>query len=173
MTMDVGNPIRWLRGLGLIDWGVDERPYARLLEALTRDRAEQQATVNEMEATSRRDPAALAEDHVDFAEEELERARGELGTFRVALEDLAARGGVADAGLPGPTGPGTPAEVPYDSTDPVQNAQADALIQFVVRPGYGEVRTEEPAPGRYIYHLRADWPRLRQIAAQNGHPLPL
>src|SRR2546426_841964 len=97
MTMDVGNPIRWLRGLGLIDWGVDERPYARLLEALTRDRAEQQATVNEMEATSRRDPAALAEDHVDFAEEELEHARGELGTFRVALEDLAARGGVADA----------------------------------------------------------------------------
>jgi hypothetical protein len=163
MTMDVGKPIHWLRGLGLINWGLDERPYASLLEALTLDRAEQQATVNEMEATSRRDPAALAEEHVDFAEEELERARGELGTFRVALEDLAARGGIA----------GAPAEVPYDSTDPVQNAQADALIQFVVRPGYGEVRTEEPAPGQYIYHLRADWPRLRQLAAQTGHPLPL
>jgi hypothetical protein len=163
MTMDVGNPIHWLRGLGLIQWGVDERPYAALLEALTLDRAEQTATVNEMEATSRRDPAALAEEHVDAAEEDLERARGELGTFRVALEDLAARGGTA----------GTPAEVPYDSSDPVQNAQADALIQFVVRPGYGEVRTEEPAPGRYVYHLRADWPRLRELADQAGHPLPL
>jgi hypothetical protein len=163
MTMDVGNPIHWLRGLGLIEWGVDERPYATLLEALTLDRAEQQATVNEMEATSRRDQAAMAEDHVEFAEEELERARGELGTFRVALEDLAARGGTD----------GVPAEVPYDSADPVQNAQADALIQFVVRPGYGDVRTEEPAPGRYVYNLRADWPRLRELAAQLGHPLPL
>ena len=173
MTMDVGNPIHWLRGLGLIEWAHDERPYAALLEALTLDRAEQQATVDEMEATSRRDPADLAEQHVEFAEEELERARGELGTFRVALEDLAARGGASDVGLQDPTGPGTPAEVPYDSGDPVQNAQADALIQFVVRPGYGEVRTEEPAPGRYVYYVRADWPRLRQLADEAGHALPL
>ena len=63
--------------------------------------------------------------------------------------------------------------MPYDSADPVQNAQADALIQFVVRPGYGEVRTEEPTPGRYVYNLRADWPRLRELADQAGHPLPL
>ena len=63
--------------------------------------------------------------------------------------------------------------MPYDSGDPVQNAQADALIQFVVRPGYGDVRTEEPAPGRYVYYLRADWPRLRELAEQAGHPLPL
>jgi hypothetical protein len=163
MTMDVGNPIRWLRGLGLIEWGVDERPYATLLEALTRDLAEQQATVVEMEATSRRDPGDLADEHQEFAQEELERARGELGTFRVALEDLAARGG--------PTG--AAAEVPYDSADPVQNAHADALIHFVVRPGYGQVRTEEPSPGRYVYHLQADWPRLRELAAESGHELPL
>ena len=166
MAMDVA-PIRWLRGLGLIEWGVDERPYATLLEALTRDLAEQQATVVEMEATSRRDPADLAEEHDEFAEEELEHARGELGTFRVALEDLAARGGTG--GVSGPA----PAEVPYDSGDPVQNAQADALIHFVVRPGYGEVRTEEPTPGRFVYYLQADWPRLRELAAATGHPLPL
>ena len=110
----------------------------------------------------RRDPAALAEEHVEFAEEELERARGEIGTFRVALQDLAARGGTGDAA----------AEVPYDSTDPVQ-FQADALIQYVVRPGYGEVRTEQPAPNRYVYFLRADWPRLRELAAEAGHELPL
>src|SRR5262249_26556563 len=163
MTMHVGNPIHWLRGIGLIEWGPDERPYVSLLEALTRDRAELQATVDEMEATSRRDPADLAEEHVELAEEELVRARGELGTFRVALADLAARGGSGDAA----------AEVPYDAADPVQNAQADALIQYVVRPGYGEVRTEEPAPGRYVYFLRADWPRLRQLAARAGHDLPL
>jgi hypothetical protein len=163
MTMDVGNPIHWLRGIGLVEWGADERPYASLLEALTRDRAEQQATVAEMEATSRRDPADLAEEHVEFAEEELERARGEIGTFRIALQDLAARGGTGEAA----------AEVPYDSTDPVQNAQADALIQYVVRPGYGEVRTDEPAPNRYVYFLRADWPRLRELAAAAGHELPL
>jgi hypothetical protein len=163
MTMDVGTPIRWLRGLGLLEWGVDERPYASLLETLGRDLADQQATVVEMEATSRRDPSDIAEEHEDLAEEELERSRRELGTFRVALEDLAARGGTGEA----------PAEVPYDSADPVQNAQADTLIHFVVRPGYGEVRTEEPAPGRYVYHLQADWPRLRRIAAEAGHQLPL
>ena len=161
--MDVA-PIRWLRGLGLIEWGVDERPYATLLEALSRDLAEQQATVVEMEATSRRDPADLAEEHEELAEDELAQARGELGTFRVALEDLAARGGAEGR---------APVEVPYDSADPVQNAQADTLIHFVVRPGYGEVRTEEPAPGRYIYHLQADWARLRELAAATGHPLPL
>jgi hypothetical protein len=159
MTMDVGTPIRWLRGLGLIQWGVDERPYASLLEALTLDLAEKQATVDEMESTSRRDPADMAEAHEELTEDVLERARGELGTFRVALDDLAARGGTGEAA--------------YDSADPVQNAQADALIQFVVRPGYGQVRTEEPTPGRYVYNLQADWPRLRQLAADTGHPLPL
>jgi hypothetical protein len=159
MTMDVSTPIRWLRGLGVVEWGADERPYAALLEALTRDRAEQQATVNEMEATSRRDPADIAEEHEGLAHDEVERARGELGTFRVALEDLAVRGG--------------PGEADYDSTDPVRNVQADALIQFVVRPGYGEVRTEEPEPGHFIYFVRADWPRLHQLADETGHPLPI
>ena len=155
---DTGSPIRWLRGLGVIDWGADERPYAVLLEALTRDRADQQATVVEMEATSRRDGADLAEEREELLEDDLESARGELGTFRTALEDLRARGD---------------REVPYDSADPVQDAHADALIQFVVRPGYGEVRTEEPEPGRYVYHVTADWPRLRALAADAGHELPL
>ena len=114
MTMDVGSPLRWLRGLGLIEWGVDERPYAALIEALTRDLAEQQATVVEMEATSRRDPADMEEEHEEFAEEELERARGELGTFRVALEDLATRGGTDGRGS---------VEVPYDAADPVNRVE--------------------------------------------------
>lgn len=159
--METGNPVRrWLRGLGLVEWGADERPYAALLDALTRDRVATEIVEAEMNATSRRGMADLREDQVEMAREELDQAQNELGTFRTAIEDLRARGGDG-------------AEASYDAADPVQNAQADALIQFVVRPGYAEVRTEEPEPGHYVYWLRADWPRLRQLAEAAGHPLPL
>ena len=71
---------------------------------------------------------------------------------------------------------GTPdgqAEVPYDGSDPVQNAAADVLIQYLVRPGFAEVRTEEPQPGRYVYYITVTWPRLRELAEAQGHPIPL
>jgi hypothetical protein len=157
---ETGNPIRsWLRGLGIVEWGADERPYAALLDALTRDRVAAEIVEAERNATSRRDPAGLREDQTEMAREELDEAQQELGTFRTALEDLRARGGEGG-------------EVPYDAADPVQDAHADALIQFVVRAGYGEVRTEEPSPGRYVYWIRADWSRLRALAEAAGHPLP-
>jgi hypothetical protein len=34
------------------------------------------------------------------------------------------------------------------------------------------VRTEEPQPGQYVYYIRVDWPRLKKLAADQGHPLP-
>ena len=49
--------------------------------------------------------------------------------------------------------------------------RVDVLIQYLVRPGYAEVRTEEPQPGNYVYYIRVDWPKLRALAAAEGHPL--
>lgn len=152
--------LAWLRGLGTFEWAPNDRPFAVLLEALVRDRSEDELIVREMEATSRVDMADLQEDRRELAEAELERARGEVGTFRTALEDALARGG-GDR------------EVPYDSANPVENAQVDALIQYVVRPGYGEVRTEELGPDHFVYNVRLDWPRLRALAEAEGYPLPI
>lgn len=157
-----GRTWSWLRGLGMIEWAGDERPYAALIEALTRDRLETSLVEREMDAGARVNMAAVEEQAEVSAEVELERARGELTTFRAALEDLHARGGTA-----------TDAEVPFDAANPVEDAQADALIQYLVRPGYADVRTEEPEPEHYVYCIRADWPRLRALAEELGHPLPL
>ena len=53
-----------------------------------------------------------------------------------------------------------------------EDSAADVLIQYLVRPGYAEVRTDEPQPGRYVYYIRVDWTRLREFAQQQGNPLP-
>jgi hypothetical protein len=63
--------------------------------------------------------------------------------------------------------------VVFDSQDPAQAASADLLIQYLVRPGYAEVRTEEVEPWQYRYWIRIDWDRLRQVAAAAGQRLPL
>jgi hypothetical protein len=160
MTDVQRSSFNWLRGLGRFEWAPNDQPFAVLLEALVRDRSEDELLVREMEATSRVDMGELQQDRRDIAEAELEQARGEVGTFRTALEDAWARGGSGG-------------EAAYDSANPVENAQVDALIQYVVRPDYGEVRTEEPEPGRYVYNVRIDWPRLRALAEAEGHPLPL
>jgi hypothetical protein len=47
------------------------------------------------------------------------------------------------------------------------------LIQYLVRPGYAEVRTEEREPWQYRYWIRVAWDRLRLLAAEAGHRLPL
>jgi hypothetical protein len=78
------------------------------------------------------------------------------------MTDVRARGG-ADG----------QAEVSYDSAVPTQNTAADVLIQYLVRPGYAEVRTEEPEPGHYVYYIRVDWLRLRELARAQGHPIQL
>jgi hypothetical protein len=151
-------PRRWLSGFGLRDWGADAQTYASLLDALTRDRVETEVLEREMSA-----PAA-AHDATNVSQlerHELEDARRELDTFRAALDDVRRRA----AGNPR-------AEVPYDSANHAEDAVADVLIQYLVRPGYAEVRTEERGPGHYIYYIRVDWPKLRALAVEQGHALP-
>jgi hypothetical protein len=94
--------------------------------------------------------------------DELAEARKELSDFRAAMEDIRERGGADGA-----------AEVPYDSQQPVPNHMADVLIQYLVRPGYAEVRTDEPDPEHYVYYVRVDWARLRALAEEQGHPITL
>jgi hypothetical protein len=157
-----GPPQRWLSGFGALDWRTDERAYASLLDALTRDRLGVQAVEREMQATARRSLADVQEAQQRAARDELAEARRELDDFRSAMTDIRARGGADGA-----------AEVPYDSQDAAQNGAADVLIQYLVRPGYAEVRTDEPQPGHYVYYVRVDWPRLRELAKSQGHPITL
>jgi hypothetical protein len=150
-------PRRWPSGLGRRDWEGNDRAFAALLDALTRDRVETEALEREMSA-----PAAQSTTDVQQLErDELDEARGELDQFRAALADARHRAAGNER-----------AEVPYDSADPTQDAAADVLIQYLVRPGYAEVRTEERAAEHYVYHIRVDWPKLHALATEQGHPLP-
>jgi hypothetical protein len=128
------------------------------MDALTRDRVEAEALEREMSA-----PAAAhnTSDIRKLERHELDEARHELDRFRAALDDVHRRG----AGNPR-------AEVAYDSARPAEDSVADVLIQYVVRPGYADVRTEERGSGHYIYWIRVDWPKLRALAKEQGHPLP-
>ncbi len=161
MARQNGPPRRWLSGFGALDWRTDERGLATLLDALTRDRLEVEAVEREREATSRRSLAELQEDQHRVERDELAEARRELDDFRAAIADVRGRGGPEAL------------EVPYDSSVADQNRAADVLIQYLVRPGYAEVRTEEPTPEHYVYYIRVDWPRLRSLAEAQGHPLTL
>src|SRR5215216_2539440 len=124
-----GPPQRWLSGFGALDWRSDERAFASLLDALTRDRLEVEAVEREMQATAHRSLADVQEAQQRAERDELAEARRELNEFRSAMTDIRER-----------SGPGGEAEVPYDSAQPDQNQGADMLIQYLVRPGYAEVR---------------------------------
>jgi hypothetical protein len=146
----------WRLGFEQLTWRPADRAYAALLEALTRERKALLAQGRELVAPARPTTA-------DAIDQQQERdARAELAVFRQALEDARARGG-AQANQ----------EVVFDSQDPAQAASADLLIQYLVRPGYAEVRTEEVEPWQYRYWIRIDWDRLRQVAAAAGQRLPL
>jgi hypothetical protein len=150
---------RWLSGFGAFEWRSDERAYASLLDALTRDRLEVEALEREMTAGNLTD---VQEAQHKAERDELAEARSELDDFRSAVADARRRAGHDER-----------TEVPYDSGIPTQNVAADVLIQYLVRPGYAEVRTDEPQPERYVYYIRVDWPRLRQLASAQGHPIAL
>lgn len=135
---------------------MDDRTYAALLDALTKDRVETEALEREISA-----PAQEVGDTQRLEREELDEARRELAEFRAALDETFRRAN-GDEG----------AEVPYDSTRPDEDATADVLIQYLVRQGYAEVRTEEPSGGAYVYYIRVDWPKLRALAEEQGYPLP-
>jgi hypothetical protein len=152
---------RWPPGILEGFAGEDDRAYGAVLQALARQLAEEDATRLEMDATGRRSLADIKEEASATESDLLERARGQVTGFRRALEDAYARSG------------GRAADVRYDGADPQQSAMADILIQYLVRTGNATVRTAEPAPGRYVYSVAVDWGRLRQLAEQDGHPLPL
>jgi hypothetical protein len=159
---DEARPARWLSGFGALDWRVDERAYAALLDALTRDRLEVEAVERELITSSRRSLADVQEAQEKAERDELAEARNELSDFRAAMEDARTRAGSDGS-----------AEVPYDSREPAQNQMADLLIQYLVRPGYAEVRTDEPEPEHYVYYIRVEWQRLRALAEEQGHPITL
>ena len=153
---------RWLNGFSAMDWRAEERAFAVLLDALTRDRVNDETVEMERSASSRRSLAEVQQDAERVERDELSEARAELDEFHAALADARARSG--------PDGRG---EVPYDSNAPDQDAEADMLIQYLVRPGYADVRTEEPREGHFIYYLRIDWERLEALAAERGQSLRL
>jgi hypothetical protein len=142
-----------MSGFGALDWGMDERAFATLLDGLTRARLEVEAVERELQATSRRSMAELQEDQQRAEKDELAEARGELDDFRAAMTDVYQRGG-----------PQHVDEVPYDSSMADQNRAADVLIQYLVRPGYAEVHRRTWAE-RYVYRIRVGaWPRVRRLA---------
>lgn len=150
-------PRRWLSAFGRHEWSSDDRAYAVLLDALTRNRVEAEALERELSAPARGDVA----DPKQMEREELDEARRELDEFRTALDAMHQRTAGDDR-----------QEVAFDSTQPADDAAADVLIQYLVRPGYAEVRTEEPEAGHYVYWIRVDWAKLRSLAAEEGSPLP-
>src|SRR6266513_294923 len=98
-----GPPRRWLSGFGALDWRSDEREFAALLDALTRDRLEVEAVERERLAAARRSLADVQEAQQRAERDELAEARRELDDFRAAMADVFSRAG------------GRSAEVPYDS----------------------------------------------------------
>src|SRR3981081_402684 len=125
MARQDGPPQRGLSGFGTLDWRSDERAYASLLDALTRDRLEVEAVEREMQATARRSGADIQEAQQRAERDELAEARREVDELRAAMEDVRTRG-VPDGRQ----------EVPYDGKTAEQDARADVLIQYLVRPGY-------------------------------------
>src|SRR5919197_4550310 len=86
-------PRRWLSGFGALDWRSDERDFAALLDALTRDRLEVEAAERERLAASRRSLADVQEAQHRAERDELAEARRELNEFRSAITDVRERAG--------------------------------------------------------------------------------
>jgi hypothetical protein len=153
---------RWRSGIPATDWTEDERSYAALLDALTGQLAATVATEVELDATSRRSPADLQEEKERIERDERAESRQELKAFREALLDAREQSATNPQG-----------EAMYDSAVPQQDDLADVLIQYLVRPGYAEVRTEEPEPGHHVYYLQVAWDRLTALADHDEQSLSL
>jgi hypothetical protein len=140
----------------------DDRAYGALVQALARQLASEEAVAMEMDSTARRPMEEIKESGQTVEAEIQAEARRRVGVFRAALEDAFVRSG------------GDPRrEASYDSADPGQDQMADVLIQYLVRTNFAQVRTTDRGPGQYVYALTIAWDRLRHLAEQEGHPLPL
>jgi hypothetical protein len=58
-------------------------------------------------------------------------------------------------------------DLTLESRDARQNSMADALVQFLVRAHFAEIRTNEVGE-TYRYDIAVDWEALRRFAADNG-----
>ena len=133
-------------------WAGSDRGYRALLEALAKDRLAQDAVERERLASSRRQIVDVHEAQREAEKEVLAEVRDDVSVFRSALDDAWNRAAGAHA--------------VYDGSDPEQSALADALIQYLVRPGYAEVETTEQEQGHYLYRVQVDWERLRALYAE-------
>jgi hypothetical protein len=61
-----------------------------------------------------------------------------------------------------------PVPLGLNSADAVENRMADAMIQFLVRPGLATVQSVETGQDRFRYDISVDWPALRRVAADAG-----
>jgi hypothetical protein len=138
----------------------EDQAYAALLDALMRDRLQIEEIETERTASAARPAGEVQKDIDRMAREELSEAHSEVSAFRSTLDNARSRAGADGA-----------AEVRYDSRDSVDNARCDVVVQYLVRPGFAEVQTEEPAPGDFVYAVRIDWPRLRDLSRALGHPI--
>lgn len=133
--------------------------FASLLDALAREVVDAEVLDIEASAKARRSMADVKEEEVETAREIVSQAHDHVDAFRTALLDARERE--------------REGSTPYDTTDPVQNAQADVLIQYLVRPGFAQAHTAERAGGGYVCHVSVDWPRLESLADRLGHRLSL
>jgi hypothetical protein len=134
--------------------------YDAILDALARDLAQTEAVALERNTSPRRPMADVKEEEASLDRHEREIPSEERDAFREALEDALTRGGERG-------------EASYDSDDADQDAKADILTKYLVRLGHAEVRTDDRGEGRYTYHIKVLWERLREIAQREGATPPI
>jgi hypothetical protein len=127
---------------------------------LAQERVRSEEIEAERMATSRQPLGAVQGNFERVEGDARAAARQDRDSFRAALEDARAR-----------AGPDGNSQISYDNRDPIQSARADLMIQYLVRPDFAELRTEERGPDVYVYHVRVEWDRLRALAISLGHEI--
>jgi hypothetical protein len=105
----------------------------------------------DLDATSRVPQERIEEISAEVVDQEKEAAARLLPTFAAGLRAAAAT---------------RPAPLALDDRDPVQNATADALIRFLVKPSLATVETDEAGAGHYTYRISLDWAGLERMAQE-------
>ncbi len=59
-------------------------------------------------------------------------------------------------------------EIALDDRRQDENAMADALVQFLVRPHYATSQTDQSEPNHYVYRIAVDWEHLNRLADEAG-----
>jgi hypothetical protein len=115
--------------------------------------APEEEKIADLDATSRVPQERIEEISTEVVDQEKEAAARLLPHFAAGLR-AAARNRNAPLAL--------------DDRDPAQNAMADALIRFLVKPGLATVETQDVGDGHYTYQVTLDWPALERLAQAGG-----